>query len=470
METLKPKIGLRAAIFLVVSVIIGSGVFKKIAPMAQELGSPWLVVLCWILAGLISLAGALSTAEMVSMFPNSGGEYYYFQKVYGKFFSFLYGWASFTVIKTAAISALAYIFAQSLNSLFPFPVIGSDTPFLGIALFQNLSIKIVASLLIILLTLLNYRGVQFAEKLSMFLTYLMLAGILIFIVVGFLSNKGSMHNLTSTNAVTNTVAPQGWSLMKALFIASLGAFWGYEGWNNIAYIGEEIKNPKKNLPLALGVGTIIVILTYILLNMVYVYILPIDYFIGLNATPNKIAAVEVAGQISGKLGMILIASLIVVTTLNSTNSTILMSARIMYAMARDKMFFYKAASVHPKYNTPDIALFIQALWAIVLVFSGTFDQLTDMLVFAFFLFYGSTALGVILMRIKHPEIERKYKVIGYPFVPAIFCLFCVSLFVSTIINQPYEAIWGISLIATGLPVYYWLNKNAEQRSKSNNIK
>jgi APA family basic amino acid/polyamine antiporter len=458
METLKPKVGLRAATFLVVSVIIGSGVFKKIAPMAQELGSPWLIVLCWILAGFISLAGALSTAEMVSMFPNSGGEYYYFQKIYGRFFSFLYGWSSFTVIKTAAISALAYIFAQSLNSLFPLPVIGSDASFMGIALFQNLSIKILASLLIILLTLLNYRGVQFAEKLSSLLTYLMLVGIIIFIIVGFTSGKGSYHNLTSTSSLAEHAEPQGWNLIKALFIASLGAFWGYEGWNNIAYIGEEVKNPKRNLPLALGVGTIIVIVTYVLLNVLFVYILPIDYFIGLNASPNKIAAVEVAGQISGTIGMTLIASLIVVTTLNSTNSSILMSARILYAMARDKMFFKGASSVHPKYNTPDIALFIQAFWAIMLVFSGTFDQLTDMLVFASFLFYGSTALGVIILRIKHPELERKYKVIGYPFVPAIFFLFCVSLFISTIINQPYSAFWGLSLIATGLPVYYWLNK------------
>jgi APA family basic amino acid/polyamine antiporter len=458
METLKPKIGLSAATFLVVSVIIGSGVFKKIAPMAQELGSSWLIILCWLVAGLISLAGALCTAEMVSMFPNSGGEYFYFQKVYGRFFSFLYGWSSFAVIKTAAISALAYIFAQSLNSLIPLPTLGSDESFMGIALFQNLSIKLLASVLILLLTLLNYRGVQFAEKLSSLLTYLMLFCILSFLIVGFFSGKGSTQNLTTTSLVSSHPVPQGWNLLKALFIASLGAFWGYEGWNNIAYIGEEVKNPKKILPLALGVGTIIVIVAYVLLNTLFVYILPIDFFIDLNATPNKIAAVEVAGKISGTLGMTLIAGLILVTTMNSTNSSILMSARILYAMARDKMFFSKAASVHPKYNTPDIALFIQAFWAIILIFTGTFDQLTDMLVFASFLFYGSTALGVIIMRVKHPQMVRAYKVIGYPFVPAIFFLFCVGLFISTIINQPLEAIWGISLMATGIPVYYWLRK------------
>jgi APA family basic amino acid/polyamine antiporter len=457
MEILKPKVGLRSASFLVVSVIIGSGVFKKIAPMAHELGAPWLVILCWVLAGLISLAGALSTAEMVSMFPNSGGEYYYFQKIYGRFFSFIYGWSSFTITKTAAISALAYIFAQSFNSIFPLPEWGSTKSFLGISLFENLSIKLMAALLIVLLTMLNYRGVKFAERLSRVLTYSMLFAIIVFIIAGLTSSKGSIQHLTTANeSITNRLDT--WMLVKAMFVASLGAFWGYEGWNNIAYIGEEIKEPKKNLPIALMTGTVVVICAYVLLNIVFIYIMPIDFFIGLSSTPNKIAAVEVASQMGGPIGMTLVALLILTTTLNSTNSSILMSSRIMYAMARDRNFFKKAESVHPKYNTPDVALFIQAVWAIVLLFSGSFDQLTDMLVFASFLFYGCSALGVILMRIKRPDIERTYKVIGYPFVPAIFFIFCIALFVITIINQPGEAIWGLTLIATGAPVYWWLHR------------
>jgi basic amino acid/polyamine antiporter, APA family len=461
MDQLKPKIGLRAAIFLVVSVIIGSGVFKKIAPMANELGSPFLIIFCWVAAGLISLAGALSTAEMASMYPNSGGEYFYFQKVYGKFFSFLYGWSSFTIIKTAAISALAYIFAQSFNSLVPLPQWGSDKTYWGIAVTQNLSIKLLASLLIISLTILNFRGVNFAERFSRVLTYLMLTGIVLFIFSGFSSSHGSLHNFTQPAEVFDHTSLSGWGIAKALMVASLGAFWGYEGWNNIGYVGEEIKNPKRNLPLALGIGTLIVITAYVLLNVVFLYTAPVDFFIELNKTPNKIAAVEVANFISGPTGMILVACLILLTTLNATNSSILMSSRILFAMSRDKLFFKSANSIHPKYNTPDTALFIQCFWAICLVFSGTFDQLTDMLVFASFMFYGSTALAVIILRIKSPGIERKYKVIGYPVVPAIFVIFCVSLFIITIINQPYEAIWGLSLIATGVPVFWWLQKSKD---------
>jgi APA family basic amino acid/polyamine antiporter len=456
-NSLQPKLGLRAASFLVISVIIGSGVFKKIAPMAQELGTPWLILLCWLIAGIVSLAGALCTAELVSIYPNSGGEYNYFKKIYGRFFSFLYGWASFAVIKTAAISALAYIFAQSLNSLFPLPILDSDISFLGLHLFENLSIKLLAALLILLLTLLNFRGVQFAEKLSSVLTYAMLAAIAFFLMFGFGSDKGSMTNLT-TAAKGLSSDLNGWTLMKALFLASLGAFWGYDGWNNIAFIGEEIKNPKRNLPLALGLGTLGVMAVYVMINFVFLYVMPIDFFIQLNETPNKIAAVEVAGQLSGPIGMVLVACLILVTTLNSTNSSILMSARMLYAMSRDKTFFKQAASVHPKYNTPDKALFIQAIWAILLLFSGSFDQLTDMLVFAAFLFYAATAVGLIYLRIKVPNIERGYKVIAYPVVPILFLIFCINICAMTIINQPYEAIMGLALISSGLPVYWWLSR------------
>ena len=441
MSKLQPKIGLHSASFLVVSVIIGSGVFKKIAPMAAELGSPLLVVACWVIAGLISLAGALSTAELVSLYPNSGGEYHYFQKIYGRFFAFLYGWSSFAVIKTAAISALAYIFAQSFNSLIPLP-----------ELANNLSIKLLASALIILLTAINYRGIKEAELFSRLLTYAMLIGIAGLIIWGILSPVGKLEHFQAQKALS------GWTLIKAMMVASLGAFWGYEGWNNIGFIGEEIEQPKRNLPIALTLGTLIVIFSYVALNVIFVYVLPIDFFITLNDSPNKIAAVEVANALGGSTGMILVASLILMTTLNATNSTILMSARILFAMARDRMFFKSAASVHPRFETPNVALLIQGIWAIALVFSGSFDQLTDMLVFASFLFYGSSALGVIIMRYREPDLPRVYRVWGYPFIPLIFVFFCSALFILTLFNQPREACICLGLIATGIPVYLLLPK------------
>lgn len=454
MIKLTAKIGLRSAIILVVSVIVGSGVFKKIAPMSAELGSPILVILCWILAGLISLAGALSTAEMASMFPDSGGEYKYFQRIYGRFFAFLYGWGNFTVMKSAAIAALAYIFAQSFNSLIALPNYETNLFFL-----QNSSIKILASCLIILLSFLNFRGLTFAENLSNWLTYLMFFAVIIIIIGGFFSGNGNIQNLTRNSSHFDVNKLEGIGLLKAMTIASLGAFWGYEGWNHIGYIGEEVKNPKKNLPLALGFGTLIVIIIYVFLNVVFAYILPIDAFISLNNEPNKIAAVEVANKIWGNFGGVFVAGLIMVTTLNSTNSSILMSARILYAMARDGYFFKQVNSIHALFQTPDKAIFIQAIWSIILVWSGTFDQLTDMLIFASFIYYGATALGVIILRYKEPKIPRTYKVIGYPFVPAIFLIFSLLLLVITTLNQPKEALFGLGLIATGIPFYlFWRRK------------
>jgi len=456
MEKLKQKVSFHSAIFLVVSVIIGSGVFKKVIPMSVALGTPWYVILCWVLAGLISLAGALSTAEMASIYPSSGGEYFYFQKLYGKFVAFLYGWGSFTIIKTAAITALGYIFAQSFNTLFPLPEIPMPSAWKDVFLFQNFFVKTLAAVIILLLTLLNHFGVRSAERLTFSLSILMMSGILLFITAGLFSGQGSFEHLTTPSSIVET--PTGWALASAMMTASLGAFWGYEGWNNLGFIGEEIKNPNRNLPRALAIGTVIVILTYVSLNIVYVYVMPIDGFIALKDRTNSIAAIEVAGKFSGQLGMTLVACLILTTTLNALNSSVLLSARMIYALSRDGLFFRKASTIHPRYNTPHIALWIQSFWAIVLLYSGTFDQLTDMLVFAAFVFYGMTAQGVIIMRVKHPEIQRQYKVPGYPVVPGLFVLFCLGIFLTTIINQPREALWGLILIFSGVPFYWWMRR------------
>ena len=456
MPKLTPVLGLRSATFLVISVILGSGVFKKVALMSSILHSPTLVLLCWGLAGLVSLAGALCMAEMVGMFPNSGGEYYYFQIAFNRFFAFIYGWANFIVLKTAGIAALAYIFAESFNSIFPLPEWSNQAgrsihPFL-----ENFSVKLLASLLILGLSYLNYLGIKNAEKLSSIMTILMLAACSIIVIAGFSSHDGNSNNII-TPIKTGSVLG-GWELIKAITIASLGAFWGYEGWNSVGLIGEEIKNPKRNIPLSLGIGTLIMILLYLLLNLVYFYILPIDVLATISTQPNKIAAVEVMRVVWGKSGALFVALLMLVTTFNSTNGSILTSARLFFAMARDKNFYPKAATIHPVYKTPSTALLLQAIWSVVMVFSGTFDQLTDLMIFASFIFYGSTAVALLFMRLKSPNIQRSYKVIWYPLTPILFTLSCLLLIGVTLFNQPKEALSGLGLIAAGIPFYYFWNR------------
>jgi APA family basic amino acid/polyamine antiporter len=437
-NVLKRSIKPLSAIFLVVSAIVGSGIYKKVAPMMDQLHSPALVLLCWTLAGVLSLMGALSSAELAAMMPGSGGEYIYFNKIYGRFFSFIYGWASLAVMKTATIAALAYVFSESLHEIVP------QLHSLGGA-----SIKIIASLLIIVLSYVNHRGVSFGEKLSGYFIAGIILSILAFVVLALFSGKGDVAHFTQVHEQ----APAGWPLFTAMFAASLSAFWGYEGWNNIGFIGEEVNNPQRNLPLALGIGTLIVIVLYLLINAVYLFILAPFQIEALGT--NQIAAVETSRILGGNIGAILLSVLIVLTTFNCTNGTILMSARIFYAMGRDGLFLKKTAMIHPIYHTPSFSIMIQAIWSIVLVWSGSFDALTDLLVFASFLFYGAAAFGVILFR--KNKMPRPYKVPLW--IPAVFSAFCFLLVVVSAINEPVQALTGLLLILSGVPVYFYYTRH-----------
>ncbi|MBL7780083.1 MAG: amino acid permease [Saprospiraceae bacterium] len=456
------SITLAAAVMLVVSSVIGSGVYKKVAPMSAELLSPSLVLWAWFLAGIISLFGALSNAEIAGMMADSGGEFVYFRRIYGRFMAFLWGWSTFAVIKTAAVSSIAYVFSQSFNSIFPLPHLPESIESIEIGVFkpfESAGVKGLTILLILVLTFLNTRGLKNAAALSTWITRLVIVGLLGIVVSGLLWGGGSFSNF---NTPSVNYVPRDWtdfSLIKAMFAALLAAFWGYEGWNTVGFIGGEIKNPNRNLPLALFSGMLIIMGAYLLVNFTYLYVLPIDSLIDVHKAHNDIAAVAVVRHFAGDFGALLISVIILITTLGCTNSTILMPPRVYYAMAKDGLFFPRAAEIHPTYNTPNPALWMQGIWACLLVLSGSFDQLTDMLIFAAFFFYGATAFGVFVLRLREPNAERPYKVWGYPVVPALFVLFCAALIIITCINHPREASIGTVLMLSGLPFYfYWTRK------------
>ena len=456
------SITLTSATILVVSSVIGTGVYKKVAPMSAELMSPTLVLVAWILAGVISLCGALSNAEIAGMLADSGGEYVYFKKIYGKFTAFLFGWSTFAVIKTASISSIAYVFAQSFNSLIPLPHLAPSIEAIKLGVFQpfdNFGVKMLSIVLIIILTYVNTRGLKGAELLSNSITKFVIAGLALIVISGLFFGGGSFSNFTTPSVKYVERSWLDFDLIKALFGAMLAAFWAYEGWNTLGFIGGEIQNPNRNLPLALGGGLGVIIVTYLLVNSTYLFVLPIDQLIDVKLAQNKIAAIEVIRHYAGTFGASILSVLILVTTLGCTNSTILMPPRLYYAMAKDGMFFKSAAHIDPKSNTPNAAIWIQGVWACLLVLSGSFDQLTDMLIFAAFFFYGATAFAVFILRVKEPDLPRPYKVIGYPVVPALFVLFCVALIVITCINSPREAGIGLVLMLTGVPFYlYWNNQ------------
>ena len=436
--------------------------------MSVELLSPWLVLLCWALAGLITLCGALSNAEIASMLAESGGEYVYYRKIYNRFFAFLYGWTAFAVIRSASLASIGYVFAQSVNSLLPLPQLPSelaDISIFGIFTpFNNFGVKALTISLIAALTIVNYRGLKGGEGLSRGVLILVTINIAIIIVLGLIIGGGGIHNL-QTNATGFVERPwYGTSLIQSMFAAMLAAFWAFEGWATTGYLGGEIKNPNRNLPLALVFGVLFCILVYVSINFTYLYVLPIDEIVEVGKTQNTIAAVAVVKHFLGNGGALFISILILFTTFGATNTTALMPPRLYYAMSREGLFFKSAAFIHPKFNTPSKAFIIQAIWASLLVLSGSFDQLTDMLVFAAFIFYGATALGVFILRYKMPDAPRPYKAWGYPFVPALFILFCLALVVITLIGRPREALLGLGLMFTGVPFYlYWKSKLPEDQ-------
>ncbi|MEX2232736.1 MAG: amino acid permease [Cyclobacteriaceae bacterium] len=457
------SIGLFSAFILTVSSVIGSGVYKKVAPMSAELLSADLVLLAWGLAGIITLCGVLSNAEIASMLADSGGEYVYFRRIYNKFFAFIFGWTSFAVIRSAAAASIAYVFAHSFNSLITLPVLPESweqfSVFNIFTPFDNFGVKALTVLLLIGLSCNNYIGLKFGEGLSKTVTLLVVVSIFLIVVLGLTIGGGSMANFQTPASSYIPLSLSNPVFIETIFAALLAAFWAYEGWTNTGYLGGEIKNSHRNVPLALVFGILFVIVVYLCINFTYLYVLPIDQIIAVHNSENNIAAVEVVRSFLGRPGALGMAILILITTFGCTNTTLLGPPRLYYAMAKEGVFFKSAAYIHPKYNTPSKAIFIQAVWASLLVFSGSFDQLTDMLIFASFIFYGATALGVFILRIRMPDAPRPYKAWGYPVVPAIFIIFCVALIIITMIGKPREALIGLGLMASGVPFYwYWNNK------------
>lgn len=457
---LRRSLGLSFVVVLVVGNIIGSGVYKKVAPMAHELQSPGWVLICWVLAGIISLMGALSNAEVAGLLADTGGEYVYYKKIYNKFFAFLFGWSLFSIIQTASISSLAYVFAESLNNIVKLPPVFANLHDVNIAgvffPFANLNIKLTAIGLIILLTWINNKGIRAGAGFSTALMILILSGILLIIIFGFSSSHSSLKNAVDLKTVNHSTVS-----FSAIFTAMLAAFWAYQGWASTGYIGGEIKNVNRNLPLGITIGVLIVIATYLLVNTAYLSVLPVQNLDEVYTAGNKIAAIEAVRSFGGEAGALLIAVLICITTLGCTNATILVSCRPYYAMAQEGMFFKPVAKLN-KAQVPGNSLLYQGVWAVLLVFSGTFDQLTDMIIFAVFIYYGATTLGVFILRKRMPDAPRPYKVWGYPIVPAIVIIFCTALFVNTIYSRPREAAIGSVLMLTGVPLYVWFKFKYKQ--------
>jgi len=451
--TLLRALGIFSATLLVVGIMIGSGVFKKIIPMAQTgLTESWILI-AWALAGIITMLGAINIVGLASLTEESGGVYEYLRLAFGNFFSFLFGWTDFTIIGTASIAALAFIFSHTVNMLIPLPNPLQQWEHISVANFiypfADSGIKILAILIIMILTWINYRGVRESGTLNNIFTSAKILGILLIIFLGLFYSSPVQPQ--QQEIIASSVPPlHGTAFFSAFFVAMLSVLWAYDGWVNVSFITGEVKNPKKNVPLAIIIGVTIATVLYVMVNYVYMKVLSLDELAAVNK--NEIGAAVVANTLLGKIGKTLIIILIMLSVFGSLNAIILSHSRIYFRMAQEKFFFKKVAQVHIRNKTPHIALLYTMVWSCVLVISGTFDILTDMVIFAGFLFYGLLAIAYIKMKRKGMISS---KVFGYPIIQVIIILFSLTLIINTIATHPLQSLIGLGLMFTGVPFYYY---------------
>ena len=441
---------------LVVGTVIGTGVFLKTAVMTQDLGVPALVLGAWVAAGLLSLAGALSYAELGAMLPEAGGEYVYLRRSYGETAAFLFGWQRFIVAGSASVASLGSGFAIFLAAFLPLNAVWArrEVVLLGQTIdWQFGPRQVVAVGAILFLSVLNCFAVAFGGKVQSALTALKIGGIA-FVVLGIFFFSGSA-DWSHLRAPAGTAA---WSGAAAFGTAMLAALWAYDGWNNMPMAAGEVQDPGRNIPRALIGGMLVVMAIYCLANLAYFYALPVGEVVTSNSTRYR-AALPVASKAAttflGEYGGKLVAVAFVVSAFGALNGSILSNARVTFAMARDGVFFAKMGDLSERTRVPVYALAIQAVWSSVLAVSGTYDQLTDSLLFASWIFYGLVTSAIFVLRRKMPQAPRPYRTFGYPVVPAIFVLVSAWLVVNTLIEKRVESVAGLVLILAGLPLFYW---------------
>ena len=414
--------------------IIGSGIFMVPAAVAMFTGSASLFFMVWIAGGIVSLFGALSVAELGAAMPRAGGQYVYLSEAYGPVWGYLYGWSAVAVINTASIAAVGVAFSEYLRFFFP---------------ITDVSIKGIAVATIILLTIINILDVKSGARFQNLFTISKLGAIFVIIILGLVMEGGSNQNLSpffSDQSFTELVGPLGLAMVSVL--------WTFDGWIFITYVAGEVKNPGRNIPLSLIFCMLIVVTIYLLLNYVLIYTLG---FTGMNGSDLVVS--DAASVFLGNKGAAIVTLIILISLIGANNGQVLTSARINYAMAKDKLFFYQASQIHPRFKSPANALIIQCVWASLLTFTGTFNQLITYIIFASWIFYGMSAGAVIILRNKKPDMERPYKTPLYPWIPIIFILFAIFLTINTIIEAPRDAAIGAGIILAGLPMYYYWKNN-----------
>jgi len=440
-DELPRAIGNLGATAIVVGTIIGSGIFMVPHDVALQVGSVSTVILVWMVGGALALAGSLSLAELGAATPEAGGVYVYLRDAYGKLAAFLYGWAALLVIESGGIATLAVAFSIYSSTFFPL------TP---------LERKLVASAVIAVLTLVNIAGVKRASAVQTFFTLAKLTGLAI--IVGFALLA---HHLTPA-APAPGYAPTHTTL-SSFGVALIGVLWAYHGWHHLSHVAGEVKNPSKVLPRSFLAGALIVIFVYLSANLAYLRVLSLPVMA--QDAYQRVAA-KTMEILWGPHGAAFVSGLILCSMFGASNGNILGGARAYFAMARDGVMFSAVGRIHPRFETPYVALLIQGAWSIVLAATGTFEQLYTYVIFTGWIFYAAAALAVVILRRKRPQLARPYRVWAYPVLPVAIAVAALIIIINSLARSPRESGIGLGLVLLGIPVYLVWTRFGGREKKS----
>ncbi len=463
---MKRELGLLDATLLVAGSMIGSGIFIVSADITRNVGSSgWLIVI-WLITGFMTLTAALSYGELSGMFPKAGGQYVYLKEAYNPLVAFLYGWALFLVIQTGTIAAVGVAFSKFTAYLIP--GVSEDIILFSIGVVKVSPAQLLSIVVIVLLTYINTKGIKDGKIIQTSFTLakiLSLAGLIIF---GLLMLKPevwnanwadawNLHKLNKDGSVESYITV---AAMGAIAAAMVGSIFSSDAWNNVTFIAGEIVNPKRNIGLSLFLGTFIVTVIYVLTNVMYTAVLPLQ---DIASAAKERVAVEASQVIFGGIGTTVIAIMIMISTFGCNNGLILSGARVYYTMANDGLFFKKTAVLN-KHAVPAFALWAQCIVASVLCLSGHYGDLLDMISFVVVIFYVLTIAGIYILRKKRPDLERPYKAFGYPVLPAIYIVMGIAFCILLIIYKPLYTWPGLIIVLIGLPVYYFWKGRAIRSS------
>jgi len=433
-DRLPRRLGPWSAVAVLVGSTIGSGIFRTPAIIAARVPSPWPMLGVWVLGGLLALCGALTYAELAAMFPRSGGVFVYVREGFGRLPAFLFGWTELLLIRASALGAIATPFAEYLlRSL------GFDPQLPQYAA----AVHYVAALAIALTATLNYVGVRWSAVVLNLTTSAKYGALVLLVVLAFLSGRGEVGHFTAAAG----------PLSGGLFgLALVSVLWAYDGWGDLSFVGGEVRDPERNLPRALILGTGAIVVIYLLVNAAYLYLLPLD-----RVAQSPLVAADAAQLLVGRVGVGIIALVVMVSTFSTLLGSMLTAPRIFFAMADDGLFFRSVARVHPRFQTPSVSIVMTALLGIGFVLVRTFEQLADQFVVAIFPFYALAAAAVFVLRRRRPDAARPVRVFGYPAVPLLFVLASLLILLNALLEHPGATGLAFLIILAGIPVYYaWL--------------